>query len=549
MFKRALGAWLMAASLITLNSCTTVEEGHDRYELIFADSVDIHYSGEWQDRVYYDEIAEAEVLTMYLGCEYLDLDFDYTSKYDINTDNWVWTSSDESVVVVSPDGVVYPVGAGTATVAVNSAYCMTNSPQYAAVIVKVAPKFIPATAISVAPADPEVDYAYEGGYNIKLEAKITATATDPVAGSDVTYSSVVWSSSNPAIADIDRNSGLVTTGSIPELRDYVTVTFYAETIDGSEICEPIDVQIRKSVSPLTIDWDDATHALDGKVFSRSEDGFVIDYTMEPADATKGLIEWVSSDPSAVTIVDGVVTFVGYNDEVTLSATCSATGDSESITISVPAGFIRQTFESSDETMWDWGISTGSDAYQVWNESGFLNMYTYDASAINTQARSDFKCYNPDQLGFNATYPLFAIHMLDVLSIDAVNTRNIRPNINWQVNGEGDVYFYKGTNNKYAYYYELSDGTQMLVWDFKALVGAQSYWPVGNNVLIPTSFDIVYADMQTADPLMSAEELRAQGIDFPYPWELHSIQTFKTSDDVESYITNELGLTFEQVTLF
>ncbi len=542
----------MMAALITLNSCTTEEEGHDRYELIFADSVDISYSGDWADKVYTDAISGYEVLTMYLGCEYLDLDFSYTSTYDINTDNWVWTSSDESVVVVSPDGVVYPVGVGTSTVAVNSIYCMTNSPQYAAVQISVAAGFIPATAIAVTTEDPEVDYAYEGGYNIQLVGSVVATATDPVAGADVTYSTLVWTSSNPAIADIDRNSGLVTTVSIPDLREYVDVTFFAETVDGSDLKESIDIQIRKSVSPLTIDWDDnitldngliwTRDQVDGYTFARHHDGFTIKYTMEPAGATIGLIDWVSSNPSAVTVEHGVVKFVGVSSEdVTISATCVATGDSESLTFSLPAGYISQTYESSDENTWDWGITSGSDAYQKWNAAGYLDMYTYDATSTNTQARSDFTCNNPNEMGFNANYPLLGVHMYDVLDYEVVASRNIRFNIYWQVNAEGDVYYFKGTNNKYVYYYELSDGNHMLVWDLDSMMGDLGYWPVGTNVLIPTSFDFVYADMQASDTSIKGSELEG----FPYTWELHSIRTYESVDTLESYMSDDLGLTFEQ----
>ncbi len=48
--------------------------------------------------------------------QYKDIDYDFTSKFDIGLDQITWTSSDESVAIVSSNGQIYALAEGKATI-------------------------------------------------------------------------------------------------------------------------------------------------------------------------------------------------------------------------------------------------------------------------------------------------------------------------------------------------------------------------------------------------------------------------------------------------
>ena len=48
--------------------------------------------------------------------QYKDIDYDFTSKFDIGLDQITWTSSDESVAIVSSNGQIHALAEGKAII-------------------------------------------------------------------------------------------------------------------------------------------------------------------------------------------------------------------------------------------------------------------------------------------------------------------------------------------------------------------------------------------------------------------------------------------------
>lgn len=375
-FKGVLSVLLMAVCAVVLNSCSS-DEGTARYSIVLPSTVELVYDSDWEAMVYYDATRKIDVLPIYVGCTPVDMDFTYTSDYDITIDEWVWSSTDESVAVVDEDGIIYPVGAGSATIAIRHKYCETASAQEATFMLTVAESLVLATEVTVTPADGVTDYVYEGGFILQMAANVTATASDPGSGTDVTYNLFKWYSSNPAIADVDDDGVVTSAILIPEFReDGIDVDIYAQALDGSEVEGMMTITVRKSIIPESVKFSEEDLARDGLDYAYCEKGFIINYEMEPSYATAGLIQWESSNTDAVEVafVNGSTTeaevkFVGYsNDPVTISATCVSTGVSQSFDIQVPAGFIRESFQDATK---EWSVVYGTNGGSSTITSDFI----------------------------------------------------------------------------------------------------------------------------------------------------------------------------------
>ncbi len=558
-FKNIVCGLALASALVLGFSCTEGEESHERYQLMFADDVEIFYPESWESRVEYDASSNM-FIPLYLGCEPLDLDYEYYFRdgYEINTDNWEWYSNDETVAVVDADGIVYPTGAGSTQICIKAVACQEGSDQYDYINITVYETLIKATEITVS----GTNYTFEGGCNLTLTGEVTATATDPYFGSDVTYHNVTWYSSNPTVADIDPLTGVITTGYIPGGLTSIWIDFYAVAVDGSGTEGKMAVELRSATPPTEVFFDATTLGYNGKRFALHHDGFTIDYTMTPAQGTPNLINWVSSDPDAVSVEadangeTATVTFLGFTNSVTITATCEFTGFSQEITFSIPAGYLHESF--GDYDTWDFGGGPCTDTEnlgdQWWNEEEqCISRIAYDTSTSSNgvytyQCRSDCACNSRDQIGFNSTYPLFGIRMWDVAQYDYVGDRSLF--INWAWYETMDDYeegictdTYRA--NEYTHYYKLNDATgnnvqQFVIWDMSEtqLMGQFAWYPSGDNYIFSNTFNIRYQDLKMAD-----QSTEPSSDIFPFRFNIYEMQTFQSFDELESYITDELGMTY------
>ncbi|MDE6479810.1 MAG: Ig-like domain-containing protein, partial [Muribaculaceae bacterium] len=182
-----------------------------------------------------------------------------------------WTSSDESVATVDSEGNVKAVGIGTATIRVAS---NANPEIYAECSVTVEP--IAVTSITLDRSE----------WSCHVGEELTINAT--VLPEDATDKSVIWTSSNNAVATVDFE-GNVTAVALGEAD--ITITAY----DGSGVRATCHVTVLPVLVEAIILTPDNWSGEEGMTFQ-------IEASVLPDNATDKKLKWTSSD-KAIAIVD------------------------------------------------------------------------------------------------------------------------------------------------------------------------------------------------------------------------------------------------------
>ncbi|OME23187.1 S-layer homology domain-containing protein [Paenibacillus odorifer] len=203
-----------------------------------------------------------------------------------------WSSSDETVATVV-NGVVTPVGVGTAIITVTT----TDGSFTASSVVNVSAPIPPVVNVTGVKLDQETLNLTAGEANGILKATIEpANATDK---------DVIWSSSDETVATVVN--GVVT--PVGEGTAVITVT----TKDGS-FTATTTVNVSAPIPPVV----DVTGVkLDQETLNLTagEAEGLLKATIEPASATDKDVIWSSSDETVATVVNGVVTPVGEGTAV------------------------------------------------------------------------------------------------------------------------------------------------------------------------------------------------------------------------------------------
>ncbi|MEK3736835.1 Ig-like domain-containing protein [Paenibacillus sp. FSL H7-0941] len=203
-----------------------------------------------------------------------------------------WSSSDETVATVV-NGVVTPVGVGTAIITVTT----TDGSFTASSVVNVSAPIPPVVDVTGVKLDQETLNLTTGEADGLLKATIEpANATDK---------DVIWSSSDETVATVVN--GVVT--PVGEGTAVITVT----TKDGS-FTASTTVNVSAPIPPVV----DVTGVkLDQETLNLTagEADGLLKATIEPANATDKDVIWSSSDETVATVVNGVVTPVGEGTAV------------------------------------------------------------------------------------------------------------------------------------------------------------------------------------------------------------------------------------------
>ncbi|MEK3768609.1 Ig-like domain-containing protein [Paenibacillus sp. FSL R5-0887] len=203
-----------------------------------------------------------------------------------------WSSSDETVATVV-NGVVTPVGVGTAIITVTT----TDGSFTASSVVNVSAPIPPVVDVTGVKLDQETLNLTAGEADGLLKATIEpANATDK---------DVIWSSSDETVATVVN--GIVT--PVGEGTAVITVT----TKDGSFTASSV-VNVSAPIPPVV----DVTGVkLDQETLNLTagEADGLLKATIEPANATDKDVIWSSSDETVATVVNGVVTPVGEGTAV------------------------------------------------------------------------------------------------------------------------------------------------------------------------------------------------------------------------------------------
>lgn len=232
------------------------------------------------------------------------------SPEDASDKTVVWSSSDVSVASVSDQGVVTAIKKGkaviTATASGHSASCNVEVN-------------VPVTEIILSE------------FSLRLKKTETSTLVATVNPSDADDPTVVWSTSNSAVAKVDTN-GKVTAVS--------TGTAFVKASSGS-VSAQCKVEVYVPVESLSLDQHSAT-VEEGK-------SVTLHATVGPEDASDKTVKWTVSDSNVITVhINGQVTGLKPGTAV---VTAEAEGFTDSCTITVTEK--KSNTEGFDDKEGEW----------------------------------------------------------------------------------------------------------------------------------------------------------------------------------------------------
>lgn len=204
-----------------------------------------------------------------------------------------WTSSDISVAMVSPDGTVYAIKPGQATIMATT----VDGGFVALCKVTVKAKTIQISNIELTSNSESISV----GETLQLNAIIS-----PENASNKT---VNWTSTNPLIASVNA-SGLVT--AIAEGKTQIIAT----TTDGSNLSAICEINVNKlfiTISQIQITPSNARITVGQTLNLRA--------AIAPDDATNKAIKWSSTNPAIATVSEsGVVSAISEGNAIIIAST-------------------------------------------------------------------------------------------------------------------------------------------------------------------------------------------------------------------------------------
>lgn len=494
-------------------------------------SIQIDMANEDKAKIYVDE-TESQTLPLLVG-ESIQLGFT-SDPADLSTLTYpdvVWSSSDESVVVVDETGKITAKAAGIAVVTVNPS--TVNLPATASIKVTVVADVTKVTSIEITDDSDHVS-EFSPLPSCYIGESMTLTAT--VTPADATYKTVLWSSKDESIAVIDPITGVVTGVAQGEVK------MVATALDADKVSAEYAIYIDKVITPEGIKINNAPAA--DEEFSVGDGYYQIDFETYPAVSTTSLITWTSSDP-AVAEVDakGKVTFKMYGEvEITAAvpeseSTPAGFVKTQTMKFVIPAGFYREHFV--DKNIVNWNMATNGGT-QVWMEGAENYIYFTPNRANSNTLRGDIKRTAPTYITQN--YPILCFR------IDDVNDLGYARNITFDTSGniEDGTKFSGGigsNNNKWKKKYKCSDGSAILIYD----LATQGFGKSDGTNLLPegtvctfATFQLKYADIRLSDKADFPDD---PGVHYRMFW----FHTFKSEDALNAYLntwSTETGITFE-----
>lgn len=229
--------------------------------------------------------------------------------------NVIWKSLNPELVTVTNNGLISAKGLGKTTIIIQPevGYAAT-----AKIDVEVLDKILFPTKLEITNTELEI-YATMA---LQLDAVFSPA--------NVTYNTLKWTSENPAIATV-TDKGLVKGISAGKVK------ITAQTIDGSNVKATVEVTIKETIAAQDITIN--ANPDDLGVY----EVYPLDYTLMPSDATPATVNWKSSNPSIVSIEEGILT-AHATGTVTITATPSGIEDKKvEIEVTVVNGKVCDDF--------------------------------------------------------------------------------------------------------------------------------------------------------------------------------------------------------------
>lgn len=502
---------MLGLAATTLTSCSDDDEGGNLYSAVIPSTIEFNLAQDKQMLVYTDATG-AQCLPMVKG-ETLKLDYTITPDTATYKDV-VWTTSNANYATVSEDGTISAVdGDGYSIIQVAPVGLYEGSGINANLKVVVSSEMRQASDITVTASADDV-YA---GDTLHMKAAILPENS--------TYKTVKWSIDDESAASIDPMTGILTAKQASALLTPVTVK--ATALDGSNVVGEKVINVKKIVTPTDVTLDQTYSVEKGYYCALNEQTLDLNYTTVPAECTTSLLKWTSSDESIATVDAGVVTFKGFG-AVTITV-ATPDGKSCSINLNIPVGLIRETFHNQKHySLYNAKQSgNGTESSHVWHD-GYITVTTYTQNA--TKQRGDLRWWDTPVTLHAGNYPIIAIKMDEVKDQEGITARNLNFDVVGKSESGKDFKALGNGNNKYSGEYKCSDGSHVFIYDLSTVAfGTGGIAPTNESISF-TTFQLKVADIATV----------THQIQYNVYW----MQSFKSIADLQNYIKNVDGLTYE-----
>jgi len=271
--------------------------------------------------------AHAESVSLFpTSIEFANIGDSSQLNADIIPDNSInksviWNTSNKNVCTVSSSGLITATGTGTAVITVttidggHSASCLVKVIQHVS----------------------NVDLN-KNVCTLRVGESYTFTTT--VSPNDAEDKSVLWSSSNSQIAQVDDN------GKVFALKAG-EVWIKVVSVDNSEAKDSCKVIVTQPVNSISLSYESYT-------FTNLGESLQLTATVFPINATNNRIQWSSSDEKVCTVNMGLVTAVGSGTATIMATTvdggfvanCSVTVANKYLVTYIIDGQVYKTYEKA-----------------------------------------------------------------------------------------------------------------------------------------------------------------------------------------------------------
>lgn len=296
----------------------------------------------------------------------------------------IFMSSDESVATVDQNGTIHGVSVGNATI---TCTLPVGFGPNATVNVTVVPELIKAQKI-------ELTNTTALGEDGKIYETDELQLAAEIFPADHTYSRLDWFSSDNSIATVD-NTGLVKCVG----KGKAIISAIATDRSGVKGMWEVTIDEYIAVERIEIaELDGPIQLLGGPV--------ALDVTYFPEAATKGSVDWETSDAAVATVHRGVITPTGFGN-ATITGTCAKTGQKVTVNVEIPNGWY--VWDASNGFM---GINNAtswiSNNENPTIENGVWRVYLPDAGTGKWRRDIKLNCSNNDMLPIHSSMPVMAL---------------------------------------------------------------------------------------------------------------------------------------------
>lgn len=432
----------------------------------------------------------------------LQLSWSITPETTTNP-NVLWTSSDESVATVTPDGkIIAKDKVGTTVIALTPEIGFGPEATIVTRTVEVMDEYVYMSAINITNTPAE---AIAAGDEYQL-----VVASEP---STTTFKRYKWTSNHPEIATVDEKTGLVTGVG----RGDVTITVTADDFNSNPVSASCQMSI-KVVVPIT-----------GMTFTEDEElnqlgygqEYQIKYSLEPVDATASLLTWSSDNPDVISVDKTGKLSIKTMTNGSATITASYGPVIQSKTVYVAEGRFCYSFADG---MGAWALENGatstSDGEKAIVQMGAGSKYRGDLALVKNNSGKTV-VITPE------TYRYVALKIRPLSALESGN------------NSVGCIKF------------EIYDNPLTIGYNYLGDKGnANNSFSILNRTQVSTTepnilyfdlmskFDTKNPDVRTKFDLVQFKFVIADYVAPAVSYDLYWVRTFKTLEELQAFVDNE-----------